>query len=423
MDKNEKRSEQKPSSAMVRDATRLRAVMGVGDSSRRLSSDLPYPEEPQTQEHDRICTRLRFADVADTPPSTLAAVTAAPESSATRIAPPKPDAAEPDIEKPVPVRSASNQPRPVLSHNSTAAAAPAKTITAPSSAEYLRSASSTYASRSAPSRGWPGFIAVGAIGLGLVVGVAVWAGVGSQITSLFSESNPEAPVDYPARVTETPASLTSPEAIDSVSTSQTASVDDPSTATSTHEDLPQVLRSETPYPASAYQQGGMAAKHIDRPKERGSHELRESSRPVAESHSVRSQLPDEASDASAARESLGAAGEETRGEPSVRAATPSSASAAPREEKRDAPSSAGEAAAQYTVQVRSTTNRREAEGIAERLRDKGARSVRVEAWKKGGIEMFRVRYGRYESSGKARSEADRLGQSDVWIVRDRPAAK
>lgn len=405
MEDNEHRSEQKPTSAMVRDATRLRAVMGGGDSTMRAASSPPFPQESDVPAEDRRETRLRFGAVADTPPSTLPAVTAAPESSATRIAPPT---AERIVQETSGNTSPGSADTPVptpIAHDDTPTAVPRQTPRAVVEPLSMRTANAaprteTYAPR---RRRGSGFIAFTAIGLGLLIGVAVWAGVGSDIAALFSGSESEPIEANPALVTETPPALTPTE-------QSTPPMDQLNGQTQPVEAVV-IERESAPDEVEAEQanrrRDGAASENVTT-EARHQSRVEEASQQSSQ-HSTRQQTT-----TAPAREAQRAGQDEAQDEPTVRAATTPSATT-----RDEGATSGGGSTARYSVQVRSTTDRREAEGIAERLRDRGVRNVRVETLKKDGVDMFRVRYGRYDSSNEAKGEADKLGHSDVWIVRDR----
>lgn len=417
MEENEHRSEQKPSSAMVRDATRLRAVMGGSDSSMRAAAPSPpFPEETEVPKEERMETRLRLGLVADTPPSTLGAVTAMPESSATRITPPPSRRLEKEViggELHKPVDRPASTP---VTHDDTPTSAPRhapRTVAEPLPARTASSSprTETYAP---PRRRMSGFVALTAIGLGLLIGIAVWAGVGSDLAALFSRPDPEPREANPALVTETPQSLLRPEQSTPLTPSrEMASATQPVEAAVVERD-PGSSESH----AETVTRRREASLSDDTPAEAHRQPRVDEAPQQSEQRRTRQQSTAASSRVSEAptstRETRREESDGTRDEPTVRAANASSAVS-----REEGATSGGGAIARYSVQVRSTTDRREAEGIAERLRDKGVRNVRVETWKKEGVEMFRVRYGRYESSNEAKGEADKLGHSEVWIVRDR----
>jgi len=360
-------------------------------------------------------TRMRIDSVPDTPPATITLLAAVPPSSATRIVP-----TPTMFSQPVALKTDTNEdPRSELAHDEAPTVSHEPAVPTVSESSYHRSHMSTesYAPlhRSHRSGGRFAFIA---IGLGLVIGVGVWAGIGGEIAALFTGSSTEVPVDNPARVTETPASLrdrgttaatlpsdpgdNAPVVIESPSASEWESSESTAMpaapARNADLDRPHRASSATVVADRAAEDQKATTKNA-----MSSHEERVAPATVVES------MPRVSNQGVAQERQV--RGDETRGGPTVY----SVAQETPREPAVER--TASTSTPRYSVQVRATSDRREAEGIARRLREKGVAGVRVEKWKKNGVDMFRVRYGEFSSGDEAKGAAERLRHQNVWIVR------
>lgn len=401
MENNEQQSEPQPSSAMVRDAARLRAVMGESQDGA------PPRVEPTTSDKDvspraLVETHLRLGAVVDAPHSGVAPPADAQGSSATRIL-------SPDVASRSRATAVKDPSPPIVSdarQDDTPTIDPKKVL--PLNVNPPAYATPSYApSDYTPKRRHSGLITVVAIGAGLVVGIGVWVGVGDDLAALFTSPAPQPPVDNPTLITETPASLTSSTQGDSLLLSSSlvpSGSDDPS-------DLQTGSTTTSQVPSEAHRvvvHESTRDHRADLPEQ----EPRREAAATPREKSVSIPRPAEVTaNAAAGKSELSRVDrEESQETPTVRpAVTPS-----PETERSPSTLAGG---ARYTVQVRSTTDRREAEGIAQRLRSKGVRNVRVETLRKEGVEMYRVRYGQYASTREAQSEAGKLGQSNIWIVR------
>ena len=70
----------------------------------------------------------------------------------------------------------------------------------------------------------------------------------------------------------------------------------------------------------------------------------------------------------------------------------------------------------FTAQVGATPDRKEAERIAATLRSRGASAVSITTAQKDGAPLYRVRYGSFASEEDARRQSSAIGYSNVWIV-------
>ncbi len=73
-------------------------------------------------------------------------------------------------------------------------------------------------------------------------------------------------------------------------------------------------------------------------------------------------------------------------------------------------------AARYTAQVSATPDRKEAERIAATLRARGGSGVAITTAEKDGVPVYRVRYGSFASEEEARRKSSAIGYGDVWII-------
>lgn len=78
--------------------------------------------------------------------------------------------------------------------------------------------------------------------------------------------------------------------------------------------------------------------------------------------------------------------------------------------------SAGTPSGRYSVQVRATPDRKEADRIAAKLRAKGGANVQVVTADQNGATVYRVRFGAFGSSEDARTKAAAMGYENVWVV-------
>lgn len=92
------------------------------------------------------------------------------------------------------------------------------------------------------------------------------------------------------------------------------------------------------------------------------------------------------------------------------------AASRPATEERTA---AAPAATEYVVQVRATSDEAEANLIARRLRRKGVTNVQIVRSEKGGAPFFRIRFTASGTAGEVRAKAQSAGYSDVWIVKQK----
>ena len=89
--------------------------------------------------------------------------------------------------------------------------------------------------------------------------------------------------------------------------------------------------------------------------------------------------------------------------------------ATPRTVTTTTPSS-GTSSGRYSVQVRATPDRKEADRIAAKLRAKGGANVQVVTADQNGAKVYRVRFGAFGSSDDARTKAAAMGYENVWVV-------
>lgn len=73
-------------------------------------------------------------------------------------------------------------------------------------------------------------------------------------------------------------------------------------------------------------------------------------------------------------------------------------------------------ASRYTAQVGATPDRKEAERIAAALRARGGSGVAITTAEKDGVPVYRVRYGSFASEEEARSKSSAIGYSNVWVI-------
>lgn len=78
------------------------------------------------------------------------------------------------------------------------------------------------------------------------------------------------------------------------------------------------------------------------------------------------------------------------------------------------------AAGNYIVQVRATSDEAEANRIARKLRSKGMKDVTVVLSEKNGVAQYRVRHrGSYGSASEAQAAVQRAGFSDPWVIKQK----
>ena len=260
-----------------------------------------------------------------------------------------------------------------------------------------------------------------AIVVGLGVGVGLYAMFGDQISGLFSGQRESIASGNPAMVTERPAELdvasasidgglaTDPTTIEAPATSSPDARQRGETPTETSQGNRQERGAEVPPPVSE------SAPRSQRDVEPVSRTASTTARTTAASATTR--------ETNATREA--AAREATQREAALRESRVRQAAARETMVREATSTQRGTAAEvtsattaqRYTVQIRSTSDETEATRIAQRLRSKGAKNVRVEKWSKDGTEMYRVRYGAFASSSEAQSESERLGHDNIWIVK------
>lgn len=77
----------------------------------------------------------------------------------------------------------------------------------------------------------------------------------------------------------------------------------------------------------------------------------------------------------------------------------------------------GSATKAFTVQVRATPNKEEADRVARSLRAKGGADVHVVASEKDGETMYRVRFGSFGSAEEGKAKAGEMGYANVWVIK------
>lgn len=75
------------------------------------------------------------------------------------------------------------------------------------------------------------------------------------------------------------------------------------------------------------------------------------------------------------------------------------------------------ASSKYMVQVRATPNEDEAKRVAKKLRSKGVGNVQVVRSEKDGAPFYRVRFTGAGTSSEAKAKAKGAGFSDIWVVK------
>lgn len=71
----------------------------------------------------------------------------------------------------------------------------------------------------------------------------------------------------------------------------------------------------------------------------------------------------------------------------------------------------------FTVQVRATPNKEEADRVARSLRAKGGADVHIIAAEKDGETVYRVRFGSFGSAEEGKAKAGEMGFANVWVIK------
>lgn len=71
----------------------------------------------------------------------------------------------------------------------------------------------------------------------------------------------------------------------------------------------------------------------------------------------------------------------------------------------------------FTVQVRATPNKEEADRVARSLRAKGGSDVHIIATEKDGETVYRVRFGAFGSAAEGKAKAGEMGFANVWVIK------
>ncbi|HVZ40207.1 MAG TPA: SPOR domain-containing protein [Candidatus Kapabacteria bacterium] len=305
-------------------------------------------------------------------------------------------------------------------------------------------------------------LATTAVLAGTAIGVALYAGGGGLISSIFSRHQPSAVSDpNPSAVTERPvpppapaasredslavADSHSPAPNEAASPSVQATVPEPvpntphvaatgSAPSAAHAQSAAPSRPEGTGPAAVHSAAGAQAappghgiaSSQPKPPAAGPHTAgtmnqaagngvrHTAASPQGAHHLTVNDVPEEES----SPRTEGAAHPAAAGH----AAVPPSAAHASQQPKNAAGSTSpkGDAAARYLVQVRATPDEAEAKLIAKRLKSRGASGVAiVKTPQKNGTMMYRVRYSATGTSTNASSAAARAGYRDVWVVKQK----
>ncbi|MEO5928810.1 MAG: SPOR domain-containing protein [Candidatus Kapaibacterium sp.] len=73
----------------------------------------------------------------------------------------------------------------------------------------------------------------------------------------------------------------------------------------------------------------------------------------------------------------------------------------------------------FMVQVRATPDEAEANLLAKKLRSKGMGAISVVKSEKDGTKLYRVRFGSFASQSEAQSAATRAGYASVWVIKQK----
>ncbi|MBS1913123.1 MAG: SPOR domain-containing protein [Bacteroidetes bacterium] len=303
-------------------------------------------------------------------------------------------------------------------------------------------------------------LATTAVLAGTAIGVALYAGGGGFISSIFSRHQQSAMSDpNPSAVTERPApppapaashedSLTvagvrSPTPNDAASPDVQATYPEPvpttphAAATGSAPSAVHVQGAQAPRPdgagpavhnaagaqiappghgvGSSQPKPPAAGAHMAGPTNQaaGNGVRHAAASPQGAHHLMVNDVPDEDSSPRTEGTAHPAAGH---------AAAPPSAAHASQQPKNVAggASPKSDATAKYLVQVRATPDEAEAKLIAKRLKSRGATGVAVvKTPQKNGTMVYRVRYSTTGTSANASSAATRAGYRDVWVVKQK----
>ncbi len=244
-------------------------------------------------------------------------------------------------------------------------------------------------------------LAVMAVVAGTAIGVGLYAGGADLIGGIFSgHREHSAPVDDPAAVTERPAppapAVSTSDSLMVAAVGDSVHAIDPLPAPSVHQG--------DAANAGAHQPAVAQPATPSNPTVSGAHGPADRTAPAATAAAERNNST--AGDERAVRQS----------EPPARTAAMEEIAAdnTPREESRAA------TPASYMVQVRATTDQAEANLVARRLRARGATNVSVLAVPNKGPNAgttYRVRYTAKGTEAEARAAGTRAGYRNLWVVK------
>jgi hypothetical protein len=251
---------------------------------------------------------------------------------------------------------------------------------------------------------------VGAITVfaGTAIGIGLYAGGGDILSRFFSNKNEGVTMENPAAVTERPQTIVPPPPASEMPSAEPAGTTEPASAIA---DDPALGGPST----ATSVPGGVAEKPVA--------ENPVSDKPVAENPAVAKPKP-AATSAQAEKQStmvnnLGttptakAAVKPATKPVAVTTAKPAKPTADPAKSKPAKPATPST----YVVQVRATPDEAEANRIARKLRAKGMKDVKVDLTQKNGTAVYRVRYGTFASTAEAKSSAGSSGVGDAWVVK------
>lgn len=435
-------------SAMVRDAARLRTVMTrAGDresSSEAAGITVPLPEpDHRALEHSGYgATRLAMPRQAS--PSSMNAESARASAGATAsggatrlrpisalgvaesgsVKPAAPTAmAGPENKKPAAPAAAavpSAMPASAPAEEKTSGHSAAQSSQGPAARNDVWDVVSTAAVPKMASDSWDqiphgtyrekkkrgvrkGMAAACTVLGGSVLGIALYAGGSGFLSGIFSNRTEGVQMRSPSAVTERPQAMTQvpPPVQDST----------PIAAA-----LPESATPEVVTPPAAERRENVAAERVPaaavpRPQ-----------RPAPGEPEKRQ--PEPVSSVPASRSTATAATETSRRNATPRNETRTGVTNTAGSERQPATRTAQAtreegkpSTSKYMVQVKATPSEDEANRVAKKLRSKGIGNVQVVRSEKDGAPFYRVRFTGTGTSGEAKEKAKVAGFSDIWVVK------
>jgi hypothetical protein len=254
---------------------------------------------------------------------------------------------------------------------------------------------------------------VGAITVfaGTAIGIGLYAGGGDILSRFFSNKNEGVTMENPAAVTERPQTIVPPPPASEMPSAGSAGSTESASAIAADPAL------SGPSTAST-----AAEVAVDKPVA----EKPVNDKPVAENPAIAK--PKSAAPSAPAEKQSTMVNNLGTTSPAKAAAKPATkpvaaTTAKPAKPATDPAKSKPATAAKpttpatYVVQVRATPDEAEANRIARKLRAKGVKDVKVDLMQKNGTAVYRVRYGTFASTAEAKSSAGSSGVGDAWVVK------